>query len=118
MRRIEKGILLFVILAIAQGCYYDNEETLYPQLPCDVTNSSFGAGINPIIQINCTLGGCHVPGTGRVDFTTYEGIKSVVDDGRLKQMVIDQKSMPPSRPLSTCNIKLIQAWIDNGALNN
>jgi len=110
--------ILFLILFF-QGCYYDNVEELYPGANnCDITNTSFQAVIKPIIDTNCAVSGCHVSGTGRKDLTTYQGIKDVVDDGRLEQHVIIQKDMPPSQPLSICNREALKAWIADGASSN
>ncbi len=97
------------------GCYYDNAEELYPgSLNCDISNLSYDLVIKPIIDSNCAISGCHVSGTGRKDLSSYQGVKDVVDDGRLNQHVVVSKDMPPSGPLSTCNIAKIEAWIQDG----
>ncbi|MFC2125150.1 hypothetical protein ACFLU5_10085 [Bacteroidota bacterium] len=113
----KKTLLIYLLfLFVIQSCYYDNEEELYPDLPsCDTTDVNFSMVIQPIFNTNCATSGCHIPGTGRTDLSTYSGIKAIVDDGRLEDRVIIQRDMPPSGPLSSCEIKLIEAWIENGA---
>jgi hypothetical protein len=113
------ALLFFLVLCSIAGCYYDNVEELYPDgSPCDVSNITYSLDIKPIIDTNCAISGCHVAGTGRVNLTTYAGLKQVVDDGRLVTMVIQQKNMPPTQPLSKCQMDKIQAWIGQGALEN
>ena len=112
-------LLTFLVWCLTAGCYYDNVEELYPGgSPCDVSNVTFTLDIKPMIDTNCAISGCHVAGTGRTNFTTYTGIKNVVDDGRLVLNVITLQSMPPSQPLSKCQTDKIQAWIDQGAPEN
>ena len=111
---------LFLALSIVvSGCYYDNVEELYSgSADCDVENVDYVTVIKPIIDTNCAISGCHVPGTGEPDFTTYTGVKKAVDNGSIEDRVIVRKDMPPAGPLSSCNIAKIQAWIDKGAPAN
>ena len=93
--------LFFTGSLFMMGCYYDNVEELYPGgAPCDLESITYLNDIKPIIDTNCAISGCHVPGTGRKDLTTYQGLKDIVNDGRLVDRVIIQKDMPPSQPLS------------------
>jgi len=117
MKKTKTFFFLIIIMSgsLFNGCYYDNAEELYPgSLNCDVSNLNYDLVIKPIIDTNCAISGCHVSGTGRKDLSTYQGVKDVVDDGRLNQYVVVEKSMPPSGPLSTCNIAKIDAWIKDG----
>ena len=115
-RKKNSLFVYILLLIIIQSCYYDNEEELYPNASlCDTTNVDFTQVIQPIINTNCAISGCHVPGTGRKDLSTYSGVKDIVDDGRLEKRVIVQGDMPPSGPLSRCEVSLIETWIKNGA---
>jgi hypothetical protein len=111
-------VTLFVIAAMVQSCEYHNEEELYPNQDCETENISFSGQILPLIQTQCAISGCHVTGTGRVVLTGYQGVKGVVDDGRLMQQAVISRSMPPDRPLTNCQIEQLKAWVDQGALNN
>lgn len=119
-----RGILFLGLLAaIAAGCYYDNEEELYEFYyagnPCDTSMTSFSSIIFPIIQGNCSISGCHVAGgTGPGLFENYDQVKSFVDNGKLENRALVQRDMPPSGPLTNCQIALIQRWIDRGAPND
>ena len=120
MRRI-KSILLavaFISATLLASCYYDNAEELYGANTCDVSNVDYMTVIKPIITSNCATSGCHVPGTGRKDLTTDQGIADIVNDGRLNSMVIVQRTMPPSQPISTCNIASLRQWLNTGASFN
>ncbi len=111
------GITLGICLVVT-SCYYDNEEDLYPLQTCNTDSVTYQQHIKPIIDANCALSGCHVPGTGRVDYTTFQGVKIVADDGRLRQRAVVETTMPPSGPLSSCEQQQIEAWLNSGALNN
>ncbi|MAC94992.1 MAG: hypothetical protein CMC96_05790 [Flavobacteriales bacterium] len=101
------------------GCYYDNEEELYGGTPCNVVSVSFSKDIMPLIQTECAISGCHVQGgAGNGVFENYQNIKSKVDNGSLNNRVLVQRDMPPSSPLSNCQIEFIEEWIKQGAPNN
>ena len=113
-------IFLLICLAISllQSCAYHNEEALYPDSNCNLTGVSFSNDIRPLIEVNCAISGCHVPGTGNISYTTFEGFKTVAENGRLHHMVVETRQMPPVGSLSECSIDKIEAWINQGALNN
>jgi hypothetical protein len=111
-------VLALVSATLLGSCYYDNVEELYGGNTCDVSNVDYTTVIKPIITQNCATSGCHVPGTGRKDLTTDQGIADIVNDGRLNSMVIVQRTMPPSQPLSTCNIASLRQWLNTGASLN
>ncbi|MDZ7607021.1 MAG: hypothetical protein U5K79_15850 [Cyclobacteriaceae bacterium] len=110
--------LAFISATLLASCYYDNVEELYGANNCDVSNVDYKTVIKPIITQNCATSGCHVPGTGRKDLTTDQGIADIVNDGRLNSMVIVQRTMPPSQPLSSCNIASLRQWLNTGASVN
>lgn len=115
----------FLIIAIgaslASGCYYDNEETLYPTngLPkdCDTTALTYDGKIKAIINQNCAYAGCHLNGQSP-DLSNYDNVVGSIE--RVKIRAIDQKSMPPSgasnKP-SNCDISLLKTWIEKGMPN-
>ena len=112
------NLFLLSILALS-SCYYDNEEELYPNgANCDVTNLDYQANIKPIFETNCAISGCHVAGTGRKNLSTDQGIQDIVNDGRLEERVLIRKDMPPSQPLSSCEIAYLKAWLNSGASAN
>ena len=89
---------------------------------CDSTSVGYSSSILPIIESNCAIPGCHVPGgTGTGNFTTYAGLNSQVTNGRLLPS-IEQASnaapMPPNGKLSDCDIAKITIWVQQGAPQN
>ena len=113
------GILLMV--GTLGGCYYDNEEYLYPGGTCDTANVGWSAVISPIVQQKCATPGCHVPGgTGVGDFTQPSAVTASVNDGSFRASVLGSRTMPPSSsaPLSNCELKQVQIWLDAGGTIN
>jgi hypothetical protein len=89
---------------------------------CDTANVTFAASIKPIIANQCQ--GCHSGSSsgGGYDLTTYTGIKTVVNNGRLwgsVNFLTGYSAMPKGgTKLSTCELAKIKKWIDAGAPNN
>ena len=121
--------LMFIFLIILAGCYYDNEEELYPEgsSPCDTTNVTFSGTVFPIIEANCI--GCHSGGSpsGNVLLTDHASISAAgqIPPGSYGSLygVISHASgnspMPRNLPkLSDCNIRKIKTWIDAGTPDN
>ena len=114
-----KTIIYITIALLLSSCYKDNEEYLYGEIDCDTTAVSFNKDIFPIIQINCTVTGCHkAGGTAPGTFENYNQIKAKVDDGDFKNRVLISQDMPPGVPLTDCQISHITKWLDDGAPNN
>lgn len=118
-------IILISILsaALMSACFFDTEEDLYEFYyeanQCDTTQITYLEHIEPIIRGKCATTGCHVAGgTGNGIFESYEGVKDKVNDGSLLRRTVVNQDMPPSGPLSDCQMKQIQAWIALGAPEN
>jgi hypothetical protein len=79
---------------------------------------SYKKNIMPLIEAKCAVSGCHIQGFHEGDFTIFEELKKQADRGKLRRLVIENKSMPPDQPLDAKEIKLIDAWIKQGANNN
>ncbi|MBS1567846.1 MAG: hypothetical protein JST45_00245 [Bacteroidetes bacterium] len=111
-----------LVATLFNGCYYDVESDLYPSGFCDTSAISFTATVQPILQSNCAVLGCHVAGgQGTGDFTTYAGFKAQVDNGAVLPAIKYEGNgpfMPPGGMLEPCAIKQIELWIQAGAPNN
>ena len=121
MLTVKQNVLPLLVAACTlslSSCYYDVEEELYPSTSCDLSDTKFASTVDPIITTNCAVPGCHVPGGTTPDLTTYDGVKANVDNGSIQQRALVDKDMPASAPLSSCDQAKLQAWIDNGAINN
>lgn len=119
MNRILYTPLMLFSFFFISGCTYHVEEELFPPDPdCQTTALTYTDNIRQIINTNCATPGCHVPGNGRVDLTQYEGVKQVAEAGLLRQKVLVEKTMPPGRPLTACEMQQLDAWLKAGAPEN
>ncbi len=109
-------VAYFLLIFGINGCYFDNEEELYPNTNCDTNQVTFSNTISPLIANSCATTGCHVAGNGRVLLTNYAEIKTAING--VEKRTITDKDMPVSGPLSACDISKLQKWIDDGAPNN
>ncbi len=109
-------IAYFLLIFGINGCYFDNEEELYPTTNCNTNQVTFSNTISPLITNSCATTGCHVAGTGRVLLTNYAEIKTVIN--AVEKRTITDKNMPPSGSLSVCDLSKLKKWIDEGVPNN
>lgn len=81
---------------------------------CDTTgNITWSGAIQTIIQNNCQS--CHSGATpsGNVKLTTYAEVVNAVKNGSLLSAIkraAGVPAMPPSTPLSTCDIRKMELW--------
>ncbi|MGC1242182.1 MAG: hypothetical protein WA874_11355 [Chryseosolibacter sp.] len=113
-----------VYVLVLTGCYYDNEEKLYPASfncsPAD--NPAFSTHVSPLLQRKCNS--CHSGSfpSGGIRLDTFAEVMKYVNNGSLMgsinhtsgfvAMPKDAGKMPP------CEIDNIQNWINAGSLNN
>ena len=124
-RTINPPHLIFFSLLIVfssvyfSGCYYDNEASLYPDQVCDTTNVTYSVTIKGIMSANCN--NCHGSPSAGVITDTYGSLKSLVNTGKLRGVVLHlsgYQSMPQNTSMTDCEIDKIGIWIDKGAPNN
>ncbi len=108
---------IFGIILFLAGCKHTPEPK--PQ-NTTCTPVSFSRDINPIIQQNCAISGCHNNGFANGDFTLYSDLKVKVDNGSFHNSVIDFNApkMPPAGKLPDAQLNLLQCWLNQGAPNN
>lgn len=105
------------------GCYYDNEEELYPDTSCPDAGLSFSADVQPIIQQNC-ISGCHsnVAQLGSISLEGYDKVLIFVNNGKLLSSIKhdgNASNMPLNgNKLGACLIQKVEVWISEGAQNN
>ncbi|MEQ8360205.1 MAG: hypothetical protein RH860_12005 [Cytophagales bacterium] len=117
-RIIKLVLILFAFTAVISSCYYDNEEELYPgEIVCNTDSLSYDANIATIINTKCALPACH-GGPQNPNFTDFNSVSQNKD--RIKVRAVEQMTMPPSSvtPLSECEIKQLESWINAGAPQN
>ena len=111
------------LLLATSSCYNDNQEDLYPNKLCnagDVNDAGFYVNkVEPIIQSRCAIPGCHVSGSNNApgDFSQYDQLKAVVDNGKFQTFVLVDRSMPSNSTLSSCDLQKLQVWVNGGAPN-
>ena len=119
-------VLLFGCISVfTTGCYYDNEEDLYPviTLPtCDTVNVTYAATVLPLLESECYS--CHGNGasSGNVSLQGYTNLKTYIDNGLFWGSIAHLEgfsNMPKGgNKLPDCDLDKIQAWINLGAPNN
>jgi len=114
------AILFLGVVMVVQSCYYDNEEELYPfdAAACDtVATITYTNTIQAITNGNCAVSGCHtgVSPTGGLFLDTYLQVREIALNGDMSSRVLVSEDMPPSGPLSRCDMEAIQTWINEGA---
>ena len=123
-----KKLILFILVAgFLAGCYYDNEETLYPSLDkgCDTTSVTYSKSIVPIFQTNCLS--CHSTSQnagsgGNINLEDFSMVQTLALQGNLFGAVTHNSKNSPmpknGAKIDTCSITRIKIWIDHGAINN
>lgn len=121
-------MLLLGSVAMIHGCYYDIGEDLYPASSgtsatgCDTLNSTYSGKVLTIIQNNCYS--CHSGSapSGNVNLQGYANLKTYADNGKFIGTITHTSGFSPmplgGSKLSSCDIQVIQTWINNGTLNN
>ena len=91
--------------------------------PCDtVANPTFTNNILPLVNDKCN--GCHRNAStgGNILLTNYTQIKTQVDNGKFLGSVMHNSGYQPmpknSSQLNSCQLDMIQTWINAGAPNN
>jgi len=119
-----KRLFFYLSFLVLTGCYYDNEELLYPgSANCTVpATSTYSADVSPILNNRCVS--CHsgVSPSGGITLNSYQEVTKYVNNGSLMGSINHSSgysAMPKNTgKLSSCDIQKIQVWIDAGALNN
>ena len=122
MKRILTILLILTVATIA-GCYYDNEEKLYPVISttCDLTNVTFSSTVTNALH-SCQS--CHSnsnassSGAG-IRLENYADVKSNTRLMGAINHLSGYSAMPKGGgTLTSCEINQIQIWINNGMPNN
>lgn len=129
MKHIFRLLTFLFLISFLTGCYYDNEERLYPTIDssnsCDTTNVTLSQSVMPILQSRCL--GCHgasvANGLGSgINLETYSELTKWVNNGQLEGAINHSPGFMPmpqgASKLDDCSINKITAWINRGALND
>ena len=117
------------------SCYYNKAEVTPSTEECKdvITNVSFSKDIIPILTTNCAKSGCHAGSNpeGNLNLEAANAYASLLKQGSGYVDSINPKSsvlysslvsitnpMPPTGPLSICDLKRIETWMKQGAKND
>ncbi len=122
-------VVLFLLAGFSTGCYYDNEETLYPSGVCDTVDVRYSNQVNYIISNKCY--DCHSNATAPlsgsdVSFEGYANISGYLSAGsgdvnftHSIDHSVGYTPMPKDQPkLSSCEIGTLIKWVNNGYPDN
>ena len=115
-------LIALVFMVGFTHCYYDTEEEIYPTIECSTTDMSYQADILPIFQNNCYQ--CHDAANnfGGITLEGFDQIKIYVNNNQLLGVINHESGFSPmpknSAKLLECEIEKIEAWINEGALDN
>src|SRR4051794_30576229 len=109
-RKLWLTSLTILLAVLANGCYYDKEELLYPgsNAPTDCAGApaSFSADVLPLIKAKCAVPGCHdATASGGYTFQNYNQVSSAKEAINMQALI--QKTMPPDGPLSAAEINTL-----------
>ena len=114
-----KYLLVGLILSAFLGCSNENEEDLIPDDDqCEDNTATLSGAVSSIIGTNCAVPGCHVSGTGRVNFTVEENI---IQNASQIRSFTQNGIMPPPQSGKTLTAQQkqdIYCWVENGAQDN
>jgi len=117
-------IFSFICVFIVSGCYYDNEEVLYPSLgqPCDTTNVTYSKSLVHTLSLYCYS--CH--GTtykatgGGTKLNSYDDLKNNINlvIGAVNHGPVNNPMPKGAGKLSICLIREFEIWQEAGTPNN
>lgn len=117
-------ISLAILSAMVVSCYYDSEESLYPDLgSCDTLNVTYSGSILPLLENNCLS--CHASSVaadkgGDINLQGYANV-SDLQFSILSSINHEAgaKAMPKnSGKLKDCLINQFTIWVNAGAPAN
>lgn len=118
-------VLLGLLIPGVCGCYYDNMKELYPATgTCRSDTVTYRTTVQPLVQRNCALSGCHDAGTAAagVNLSNYTGLQSIAGNGKLLGVITHSSGYSPmpknSAKLDDCAIAQLQKWVADGAPEN
>ena len=110
-----------IALLAVSGCYYDNEEDLYPgSTTCDTNNVTYSASVAPVLGAYCNP--CHggITPNGKCKTDTYNSVVSNIT--RIRGAINHESgfmAMPlDGSKLPACDLTKIDIWIRQGMPDN
>lgn len=110
---------------VAIGCSNDDgtdpveEEPVEEEDPtnndddCITTDMTYNGEIKTLINTSCATASCHAGNNNLPSLATYQDVVAL--KGRVEARALDAQTMPPAGPLADCDMKKLQAWLNDGA---
>ncbi|MFO7934813.1 MAG: hypothetical protein R6U78_12120 [Bacteroidales bacterium] len=120
---MKKIISITLFISSLTGCYWDNEEDLFPVDLCDTVDVSFSGDVIPILTNNCLS--CHSNASAAsfgngITLEDYEDIAAA--SSRIVGAINHEDGFSPmprnQEKLDTCLIRIIETWVNDGVPNN
>lgn len=102
---IKISVVITVMFSLLSSC---NKSTTTTTATCDGTSSTYNSNMKAIVDANCTSSGCHPT------YNSYQGIKSILENGQFTSHVLTSKDMPRNSTLSSDQLNKIKCWADAG----
>jgi len=123
MMKIQSKLIFlsaFILLAVS-GCYYDNEEDLYPEsVTCDTNNVTYSASVAPVFASYCNS--CHGGNAPSANIKTDNHASVVSNITRIRGAINHESgfmAMPQGgSKLPSCELAKIDIWIRQGMPDN
>jgi hypothetical protein len=131
---MKKMIMIAALAIAATGCYNDKADKLYPQPTlntntCDTATIGYVKDIQPIINANCAISGCHNASgdatTGNLDYTIFATLQAqatpdlILADINGAPVGRGHQAMPLNLPkIDQCSINKLTRWVNEGAPDN
>ena len=107
------SILIVLSLLLFTNCKKKSKNN---SITCNGTTPKYNNTIKNLFNSNCTP--CHAAGGSNTDYSTYQKLSPILTNGKFKQQVITDRSMPTNGTISDSDLSTIQCWIDNGFPEN
>ena len=120
--KISIAITAIICIGFFSNCTYENREDLQKVDSCELEEVTFSDNVQRILSTRC--GACHGASLQEagVSMLGHENVLKIVNNGKLLKVINHAPGfpqMPQGGPkLPDCEIKQIQKWVDEGALNN
>jgi len=115
------NLSLFAFLIFFSACLSDELPEPNVEL-CDTeefNSLTYDRDMVQIVSTNCALSGCHGSGSFNGDFTTYEGMLPDLNNGRIIEEVVLDRTMPiGGNELTETERDMFNCWVEKGFPEN
>lgn len=114
MKKQQVIIPALMLFALAACKKETTQATPISNVDCNTV--TYSGVIKPMFDANCVS--CHGTGSSDGALTNYSETKIYVNNGKLKDEVLTNRSMPIGKTLSSDQLGQVKCWLDDGAANN